>query len=85
MTIEEAKVDLEKFVRLKTTMRPAFLDVILNALEEKQGYWVQQFHNVYKCSNCGFSESDILHSTKDWAMEEFRYCPYCGAKMLGVK
>ncbi len=33
MTIEEAKKELEKFVRLKTTMRPLFVDIILQALE----------------------------------------------------
>lgn len=32
MTIEEAKKELEKFVKLKTTQRPLFLDVILDAL-----------------------------------------------------
>lgn len=32
MTITEAKRELEKFVRLKTTMRPVFVDVILEAL-----------------------------------------------------
>ena len=35
MTIEEAKKELERFVKIKTTLRPAFLDVILNALETK--------------------------------------------------
>ena len=31
MTIEEAWSELEKFVNLKTTMRPTFVDVLLNA------------------------------------------------------
>lgn len=31
MTIEEAKAELEKFVNLKTTMRPTFVDVLLKA------------------------------------------------------
>lgn len=31
MTLEEAKNELEKFVKLKTSLRPAFLDVILKA------------------------------------------------------
>lgn len=31
MTLPEAKAELEKFVKLKTTLRPAFVDVLLNA------------------------------------------------------
>ena len=31
MTLNEAKAELEKFVKLKTTMRPTFVDVLLNA------------------------------------------------------
>ena len=37
MTLEEAKKELEKFVKLKTTQRPAFLDVILEGLEYEEG------------------------------------------------
>ena len=33
MTLEEARKEMEKFVKLKTTQRPAFLDVILEATE----------------------------------------------------
>lgn len=32
MTLEEAKRELVKFVKLKTTQQPAFLDVILEAI-----------------------------------------------------
>lgn len=47
MTLSEAKVELEKFVKQKTTMRPAFLDAILSAdlqsewipVEEKEPEW----------------------------------------------
>ena len=31
MTLPEAKAELEKFVKLKTTLRPAFVDVLLDA------------------------------------------------------
>lgn len=54
MTLDEAKAELEKFVRLKTTMRPAFIDVLLNAGKwipvkfrsmdsEEREYWEGQF------------------------------------------
>lgn len=35
MTIEEARKELDKFVRLKTTQRPVFVDVILEATESE--------------------------------------------------
>lgn len=40
MTLEEAKVELEKFVSLKTTMRPAFVQPLLDAVE------------VVRCKDC---------------------------------
>ena len=40
MTLEKAKQELEKFVKLKTTLRPAFVDVLLNAEE------------VVRCKEC---------------------------------
>ena len=38
MTIKEAVADLEKFIEKKTTLRPAFADVIINALAERS--WI---------------------------------------------
>ena len=35
MTLDEAKRELVKFVKLKTTQQPAFLSVILEALPEE--------------------------------------------------
>lgn len=43
MTLEKAKQELEKFVQLKTTLRPAFVDVLLNAEE------------VVRCKDCWYS------------------------------
>ena len=40
MTLEKAKQELEKFVQLKTTLRPSFVDVLLNAEE------------VVRCKDC---------------------------------
>ena len=42
MTLEEAKVELEKFVKLKTTMRPAFVQPLLDAVE------------VVRCKDCKY-------------------------------
>lgn len=40
MTLEEAKAELKKFVSLKTTMRPAFVQPLMEAVE------------VVRCKNC---------------------------------
>lgn len=77
MTLEEAKNELEKFVKLKTTMRPAFLDVILKAEPVRHGKWIyepkdaiEMMYTKPKCSVCGYESADGLH-----------YCSNCGAKM----
>jgi len=46
MTLEEAKVELEKFVSLKTTMRPAFVQPLLDAVE------------VVRCKDCKWWDSN---------------------------
>ena len=43
MTLEEAKEELVKFVKLKTTQRPVFVDVLLEAEEP-----------VLRCKDCVF-------------------------------
>ena len=58
MTLEEAKVELEKFVSLKTTMRPAFVQPLLDAKEVKHGEWITEKDNdtpMPRCSPCGSS------------------------------
>lgn len=40
MTLDEAKKEMVKFVELKTTLRPAFVDVVLKAEE------------VVRCKDC---------------------------------
>ena len=82
MTLDEAKRGLEKFVKLKTTLRPAFVDVLLNAEEVKHGHWTYErltntnggSYSVVCCSNC---QARIPWVTK--------YCPCCGAKMDEVE
>ena len=50
MTLEQAKAELEKFVKLKTTQRPAFVDVLLEAekpvirCKDCVFYWYQKFN-----------------------------------------
>ena len=80
MTLEKAKQELEKFVQLKTTLRPAFVDVLLNAEEVKHGHWTDRAQSILgvpteACSEC--AEWSIGYN-KD-------YCPCCGAKMDEVK
>lgn len=50
MTLEEAKVELEKFVKLKTSMRPAFVQPLLDAVE------------VVRCKDCRWFENDGYHT-----------------------
>lgn len=46
MTLDEAKKEMVKFVELKTTLRPAFVDVILKAEE------------VVRCKDCKHYSAD---------------------------
>lgn len=78
MTLEKAKQELEKFVQLKTTLRPSFVDVLLNAEEVKHGHWIDDWD--IGCSVC--SECDDSFLWEDFnGVREFNYCPTCGAKM----
>lgn len=61
MTLEQAKAELEKFVKLKTTQRPAFVDVLLEA--EKP---------VIRCKDCAFY---WYHKLKQDGTPDKRYNP----------
>lgn len=50
MTLENAKAELEKFVKLKTTMRPAFVQPLLDSVE------------VVRCKDCLWYENDGYHT-----------------------
>lgn len=64
MTLKEAKDELVKFVKLKTTQRPAFVDVLLEAEEP-----------VLRCKDCVFYWYQTLK--KDGTPDK-RYSPsYC--------
>lgn len=64
MTLEQAKAELEKFVKLKTTQRPAFVDVLLEAEEP-----------VLRCKDCVFYWYQKL---KQDGTPDKRYSPsYC--------
>ena len=77
MTLDEAKKAMVKFVELKTTLRPAFVDPILKAEEVKHGHWVDSgYMNVgHHCSLCG----GYVVAGKG------KYCPHCGARMDEVE
>lgn len=89
MTLEKAKQELEKFVQLKTTLRPAFVDVLLNAEEVKHGHWDNKIidarfdvpHTVARCSNC---KGKIWVYAENYVVK-YPYCPLCGAKMDEVE
>ncbi len=84
MTLEEAKVELEKFVSLKTTMRPAFVQPLLDAKEVKHGEWITEKDNdtpMLRCSVCG-SRARKYNYMASVGTKGLSYCPYCGAQML---
>lgn len=83
MTLEEAKDEMLKFVKLKTTMMPVFATVIMEQAAQpvRRGRWIYLYDGNYRCSECG-----------DWwtcdetPMESgMLYCPNCGAKMDGER
>ena len=84
MTLEEAKAELEKFVKLKTTMRPSFVRPLLDAKEVKHGEWVTVKDNdtpMLECSVCG-SRARKYNYMASVGTKGLSYCPYCGAQMI---
>lgn len=56
--------------------------------EESQGEWEYCEHEIanhvdgYKCSHCGFFVSwDYTHNSI-YFIEDYNFCPHCGARML---
>lgn len=72
MSIEDAKKEMEKFVKAKTTLRPAFVDVLLNMEPVKHGEWIELGDELYKCPFCGYeAQVNII----GW------HCAKCGARL----
>ena len=61
MTLDEAKKAMVKFVELKTTLRPAFVDPILNAEE------------VVRCKDCMYRDGNAC----DYSTVYVRPNGYC--------
>lgn len=83
MKLEDAKAEMLKFVKLKTTMMPSFVQPLLVSVEQKHGEWVTEIDTdvpMLKCSVCGCRATKYNYlasvGTKGLA-----YCPYCGAQM----
>lgn len=49
MRLEEAKQEMLKFVKLKTTMEPVFVDVIMNQTAE-----------IIRCKDCVHYDTDYI-------------------------
>ena len=80
MTLEKAKKDMERFVSLKTSMRPAFVDVLLQAEEVRHGHW--EYKPLWKGNEAKYCECSACHHPAWWATD---YCSNCGAKMDEVE
>ena len=76
MTLEKAKQELEKFVQLKTTLRPSFVDVLLNAEEVVRCRDCRYYH-VYWESNGhiekGYGACDWIN---DNSVREDHFCSW---------
>lgn len=59
MTLDEAKAELEKFVQLKTTLRPTFVDVLLNA----------DVVEVVRCKDCKHSDTYPTEADNDMPLK----------------
>ena len=43
----------------------------------KHGHWINDFSSPLKCSSCG-----IVSKANEFTLRrDFKFCPYCGAKM----
>lgn len=87
MTLEEAKDEMLKFVKLKTTMMPVFATVIMEQAEPvKHGRWIEK-ENLVLCSKCGRPTEDRHDAVKEFNGKRViarvypYFCGYCGAKM----
>lgn len=78
MTNTEAIKELEKFVRLKMSQRPAFLDVAIEALrkaEPRKGITeIDTGCPMYVCPVC---EKRMIGNIYDDKCH-YRFCAYCG-------
>lgn len=62
MTIPEARAELERFVKLKTTLRPKFVDVLLNVCPVTCGecrYGTQLFPGRITCTSVMMDQDNM--------------------------
>ena len=68
-------VDINDAITILTTLPSA---------KRKTGHWIYRFADNgwadHICSECGHVENTDVHVHLDW-----KYCPYCGAKMEGYR
>ena len=62
---------------LKDSFVYAFIDSEPTVEEHTHGYWVERYKDNYKCSECG----SWWTCTEEEIINNFDYCPKCGARM----
>lgn len=72
MSIDEAKKTFDTIIDVQPTV---------DAEPVRHGHWIYDFSSPLKCSSCGIKSkaNEITLRT------DFKFCPYCGAKMDGER
>lgn len=79
MTVDESISELERFVKMKTTLRPVFVDVIENAAQNRIGVEPLQIEDTFAVFRCPICKRAVgcwnLEHTKVLRQE---FCGGCG-------
>lgn len=85
-SIEENKNNTEELLKIAKDIYNTGYARGKASTEKPQGEWIIAFHDCtgkyYLCSSC--KEGRAVITGEDYAsLDEFKFCPHCGAKMKG--
>lgn len=73
-------VPLEDYKSMEQTVNK-LTEAIADAEPVRHGHWINDFSSPLKCSFCG-----IVSKANEFTLRtDFKFCPYCGAKMDEVR